>query len=485
MAGNYRGVDLAVRQAKKSEKCSGKYWFSIFYVHQIPLPYRKRSESVPDRLREAAILGEIAVYGNAKRQRRRENFGRSYSPSGNGKSMKSRQRVWGVVDLLFATTWMLVCGPTRTHNTTICGTITARDTESSTAHVLLTQHLRQDSCDITAKHPTAQLPRLFHEPAPRTAIKDNMVAHRGFSAWITCEGRVLPEFEVAVDNKTHRVTSWIPSFEGKPFVVHWKDHGSKIDTAAYIILDGFTAAGRFLNGEGETYRDGVRTGPSTERPFLFSKVPETETGSAGTATRSQLGIISLKIKRVQRLEEQQSDQPRQVPDRMQGSQKVGDHCVGFGEERQTWLQHPNTYSVQPYDKQNPGSYVTFTFRYRSPEFLHAQGIIESLEDVPKFLPEEPAKLGRFSASPVTPGPTPSPKPAIQTLTRGRRPPGTGQTMRIVSNRNDRENPKFSEFVWSSAAPDPDNPYLKKMEKDDDGSEDEDDDGDKKMTDDTE
>ncbi|KZT26516.1 hypothetical protein NEOLEDRAFT_1062733 [Neolentinus lepideus HHB14362 ss-1] len=114
-----------------------------------------------------------------------------------------------------------------------------------------------------------------------------VVSHRGFSAWISCEGRMLPEFEVAVDSKTHRVTSWIPSFEGKPFVVHWKDQGSKIDTAAYITLDGLTVAGRFLPGEGETYRDGVRTGPNMERPFVFSKVPE-----AGTFLLEVLGHIN-------------------------------------------------------------------------------------------------------------------------------------------------------------------------------------------------
>ncbi|EPQ58037.1 hypothetical protein GLOTRDRAFT_10237, partial [Gloeophyllum trabeum ATCC 11539] len=103
-----------------------------------------------------------------------------------------------------------------------------------------------------------------------------------------------------------------------------------------------------------------------ERPFTFSKVPD---GEGTTTSRANLGTIILKIRRVKRLAEKESDAPRQVPDRMQGPQKVGDHCIGFGQERETWLQHPKTFSTQPYDRRSPGSYVTFVFRYRSPGSL--------------------------------------------------------------------------------------------------------------------
>jgi len=227
-----------------------------------------------------------------------------------------------------------------------------------------------------------------------------------------------------------------------------------------------------------------------ERPFVFSKVPEAETGGEKTVNRSVLGIISLKIKRVKRVGEQQSDQPRHVPDRMQGPQKVGDHCIGFGQERQTWLQHPKTYGVQPYDKRNPGSYVTFTFRYRSPDFLQAQGIIASLSEIPKFTPEELNIPDRSSAnSPMTPRPTPSPKSTVRILSGSRRSAGTGPVVRSVSSQSDEGPPDFNEniFVWSAAyptTPDPTNPYLPKKEEEKEEKED-DSDGDKEMTDDTE
>lgn len=42
-----------------------------------------------------------------------------------------------------------------------------------------------------------------------------MLAHRGFSAWITVDDEALPEYLVAVDDEDHRVSCWIPGEEGK------------------------------------------------------------------------------------------------------------------------------------------------------------------------------------------------------------------------------------------------------------------------------
>jgi hypothetical protein len=42
-----------------------------------------------------------------------------------------------------------------------------------------------------------------------------MLSHRGFSAWITVDGTPLPEYLVAVDELTHRVSCWIPGEQGK------------------------------------------------------------------------------------------------------------------------------------------------------------------------------------------------------------------------------------------------------------------------------
>ena len=115
-----------------------------------------------------------------------------------------------------------------------------------------------------------------------------MPSLRGFSARIESNGCPLPEYLVSVDEKTSRVSCWVPGIEGqvcgivrkdsafidflKAFEVHWSDDGSKISTCAFIVLDGTVVPGRFLHGEGTAFRRGVRVSRQTERPFVFQKI---------------------------------------------------------------------------------------------------------------------------------------------------------------------------------------------------------------------
>lgn len=57
--------------------------------------------------------------------------------------------------------------------------------------------------------------------------------------------------------------------------MYWRDHGGNVDSCAYIGLDGFMVPGRFLFGKGIAFREGVRSGSTTERPFMFSRLDET------------------------------------------------------------------------------------------------------------------------------------------------------------------------------------------------------------------
>jgi len=122
-----------------------------------------------------------------------------------------------------------------------------------------------------------------------------MLKHRGFSAWITSNGAVLPEYLVAVSEEDHRVSCWIPGQEGqvcfclyvyrclvliKPFSpvqtfqVYWQDHNGKVDSCGFIVLDGLVVPGRFLYGDGIASRGGIRSSVNTERPFVFQKVSD-------------------------------------------------------------------------------------------------------------------------------------------------------------------------------------------------------------------
>ncbi|KAF5380992.1 hypothetical protein D9615_004073 [Tricholomella constricta] len=213
-----------------------------------------------------------------------------------------------------------------------------------------------------------------------------MLTHRGFSAWIVVEGKPLPEYLVAVDSSKNRVSCWIPSEEGKNFAVHWKDHGGKVDSCSFITLDGFVVPGRFLFGNGEASRQGVRTSATTERPFVFQKVDEAASEISSESPPKEIGMVTLRVKRVARVETRPANPIQELPKTLLGKRKPGDFCVGFGEEKGTDEQHPSTWSVIAHDKTVPGSkqpstYVSFVFRYRSREFLEAQGIATELEPV--------------------------------------------------------------------------------------------------------
>jgi len=57
--------------------------------------------------------------------------------------------------------------------------------------------------------------------------------------------------------------------------VYWQDHGGAVDSCAFITLDGLVVPGRFLFGDGIASRSGARVSKTSEKPFMFQKVPET------------------------------------------------------------------------------------------------------------------------------------------------------------------------------------------------------------------
>jgi len=217
-------------------------------------------------------------------------------------------------------------------------------------------------------------------------VLGTMLTHRGFSAWIVVDGKPLPEYLVAIDSNANQVSCWIPSEEGKPFAVHWQDHGGQVDTCSFITLDGFVVPGRFLFGDGVASRQGVRTSSSTERPFIFQKVDETASETSSEGSSKDVGVVALRIKRVARVDLRPANTILELSKTLLGKRKAGDFCVGYGEEHPSDEQFPSTWSVVPHDKtvsggKQPSTYVSFVFRYRSREFLEAQGIATESEPV--------------------------------------------------------------------------------------------------------
>ncbi|KAF8274373.1 hypothetical protein EI94DRAFT_679993 [Lactarius quietus] len=225
-----------------------------------------------------------------------------------------------------------------------------------------------------------------------------MLRLREFTAWISCEGSPLPVFQPVIDADNSRVTCWIACDKGEAFRVHWRDEGSRVDTAAYITLDGYKVPGHYLWGKGETSRGGIRTGPNTERPFTFANFDEelAVTECHHTANRREPGTIVLRVRRISLTRVGEPNPVPQIPPPARAGDKETDLRVMFGSPEPAVPQTP-TISFESYDKENPGSYVTFVFRYRTKEFLISQGLFHSASEkmyrfVPVLPPPKPAPL---------------------------------------------------------------------------------------------
>jgi len=202
------------------------------------------------------------------------------------------------------------------------------------------------------------------------------IIHRGFSAWIECEGKHIPVFKPQLDVTRERISCWIPSEPGKAFTVHWRDlgQGGGVDTASYIYLDGFMVPGKYLFGFGEASRGGVRVGQTAERPFMFGQV---QTDDFGVPQGRSNGKIVLKIKRVRKIPDltRPPNKFQTPPDNSKGKRIAGHPYINYGNVRGTQKQWDFTYKFVPYDPANPGTFVAFEFRYATLDYLVGRGII--------------------------------------------------------------------------------------------------------------
>ncbi|PIL23989.1 hypothetical protein GSI_13740 [Ganoderma sinense ZZ0214-1] len=306
-----------------------------------------------------------------------------------------------------------------------------------------------------------------------------MLDHRGFSAYITTNKLELVEFEPRVDQQTHTVTCWIEGPVGQPFVVHWRDHGSKVDSASWIYVDGFKVSGQFLYGRGHELRRGVRVGSEEERPFMFAQIHPADFHAhgahGGNPADKNVGSIVLEIRLIKRVGEREPNPVRPPPSVVRGNRQPGEVAIRYGNAHPTAMQQ-RTYKIEPFDPKAPGPYVTFIFRYRSRDWLASQGIIShrdvtsrllilpdvalcSKADLPPLEPEEdqaaspavpsPASGRRVSSksraqppaqassSRLPPPPTPGPSVRLKDLGLGHRPQGIPETSRVSSATTSR------------------------------------------------
>ena len=127
------------------------------------------------------------------------------------------------------------------------------------------------------------------------------------------------------------------------------------------MLDGYTAPGRFLRGEGVASREGIRSGTDSEKPFMFTEVGGDINDGIIEEGSKDAGMITLKIKITPRLGPRLNNAIKPAPSSSYDTNSPGSLRIGYGAERKVCPQAPVTWHIKPVK-----THVTFVFMYRSP-----------------------------------------------------------------------------------------------------------------------
>ncbi|KAH9951475.1 hypothetical protein B0H21DRAFT_719135 [Amylocystis lapponica] len=210
--------------------------------------------------------------------------------------------------------------------------------------------------------------------------------HRGFGAFITCEGKELEHYAAKVeDEKT--ISCWIASEAGKEFEVNWSDYMGETHSTGKVFMDG-RLFDHTLTELGKTSASrGCYSSADTWRRYQFAKLDLTDDeniASPKAPVSEDLGIIEVQIWRIRDFKMNTSLHngiaATDIGPVHERSKKAGTNCVALGAETR----------VTPVNSATPvfiddTSYVTFRFRHRPAGILQANGIMP----LPPRSPETP------------------------------------------------------------------------------------------------
>ncbi|KAF5389166.1 hypothetical protein D9757_004972 [Collybiopsis confluens] len=228
-----------------------------------------------------------------------------------------------------------------------------------------------------------------------------------FRAWIIIEGSIADEHQFRYLPETNTVCCWIASEAGKGFQVHWEDTERKSATDGHLVIDGNPCGGKVLSADPDkpsfTSKEGIRTSPTTVRPFRFSQIQLTDddTRADPQLAQTELGQIELLIFRVE-IRGEEEVITRDVPTQQllhERAKKAIQHQTTFGDKLQKSTPRPAVRLKQL--SQEP--VARFRFLYRPLEMLQAKGIlslpahqVKAEEGIQVDNTPQPSSVPRFS-----------------------------------------------------------------------------------------
>ncbi|KAF8895969.1 hypothetical protein BD779DRAFT_552958 [Infundibulicybe gibba] len=207
-----------------------------------------------------------------------------------------------------------------------------------------------------------------------------MLTAQGFSAWVSVDGVELPQYAVESRDAAgvkETVTCYIPSEANKEFAVYWTSPPYPFKLVGDVRVDGIWISGKGNKVDmGSTQQASfVRTSDRSARPLMFSLLERTDDDACLASSTKDLGEIKLDVWTARCPE---YGAPRdcysttlQTPTKIhERSKSVMSHRASFGRE-------VPTRPIRRKPARRDRRVVTFIFKYRSQDYLKAEGIIPS------------------------------------------------------------------------------------------------------------
>lgn len=209
-----------------------------------------------------------------------------------------------------------------------------------------------------------------------------MLEFHGFQVAVVCDEQELETYSTSEEGRV--MSGWIASEVGKPFAIRIRQvrPGKHPHTLQRVYMDG-TLVSNLLPKNADT---GVHRGsyptPTTFAPFQFAAIQTTDDPalSAPSKADDNLGVIKVELERRIRLgtapNMSATKDNRLVPAVVHERNKkriLGGLSISTGPVQE--VSRIVTVDSKPYKASDPDPYVTFVFKYRSREYLLAEGIV--------------------------------------------------------------------------------------------------------------